>query len=41
MLKKLLNRLFDKLEYENEDLKQFDAGFTEELNKEIDSLFKD
>jgi len=37
----VLSRLFDKLEYENEDLKQFDAGFADELNKEIDSLFKD
>jgi hypothetical protein len=37
----VLNRLFNKLEYENEDLKQFDKGFADELNKEIDSLFKD
>jgi hypothetical protein len=32
--------LFNKLEYENEDLKQFDSGFADEPT-EIDSLFKD
>lgn len=37
----ILNRLFDKLEYENEELKEFDEEFTNELNKEIDALFSD
>jgi predicted regulator of Ras-like GTPase activity (Roadblock/LC7/MglB family) len=40
-LNTILNGLFDKLEYENEDLKEFDAEFADELNKEIDSLFQD
>ena len=37
----ILNGLFEKLEYENEDLNEFDEAFAEELNKEIDSLFQD
>ena len=37
----ILSRLFDKLEYENEDLKEFDEEFTQELTKEIDALFSD
>jgi len=37
----ILKRLFDKLEYENEDLKEFDEEFTQELAKEIDALFSD
>ena len=37
----ILPRLFDKLEYENEELKEFDEEFTDELNKEIDALFSD
>ena len=37
----ILNRLFEKLEYENEDLKEFDEEFTQELTKEIDALFSD
>ena len=37
----ILSRLFDKLEYENEDLKEFDKEFTQELTKEIDALFSD
>jgi predicted regulator of Ras-like GTPase activity (Roadblock/LC7/MglB family) len=40
-LNTILNRLFEKLEYENEDLKQFDEEFTQELTKEIDALFSD
>jgi len=40
-LNTVLNGLFEKLEYENEDLKEFDESFTDELNKEIDSLFQD
>jgi len=40
-LNTILNGLFDKLEYENEDLKEFDESFADELNKEIDSLFQD
>jgi predicted regulator of Ras-like GTPase activity (Roadblock/LC7/MglB family) len=40
-LNTVLTGLFDKLQYENEDLKEFDKEFTEELNKEIDSLFTD
>ena len=40
-LNTILLRLFDKLEYENEDLKEFDESFADELNKEIDSLFQD
>jgi len=40
-LNSILSRLFDKLEYENEDLKEFDEEFADELNKEIDSLFSD
>jgi len=37
----ILPRLFDKLEYENEELNEFDEEFTDELNKEIDALFSD
>ena len=40
-LSTVLSGLFDKLRYENEDLNEFDEEFTEELNKEIDSLFTD
>lgn len=40
-LNTILNRLFEKLEYENEDLKEFDEEFTNELTKEIDALFSD
>jgi len=40
-LNSVLTGLFDKLEYENEDLKEFDESFADELNKEIDSLFQD
>ena len=40
-LNTLLTRLFDKLEYENEELNEFDEEFTDELNKEIDALFSD
>lgn len=40
-LNTILSRLFDKLEYENEELKEFDEEFTDELNKEIDALFSD
>ena len=40
-LNTILHGLFDKLEYENEDLKEFDAEFADDLNKEIDSLFQD
>ena len=37
----VLHGLFDKLEYEKEELKELDAEFADELNKEIDSLFQD
>jgi predicted regulator of Ras-like GTPase activity (Roadblock/LC7/MglB family) len=40
-LNTVLNGLFDKLEYENEDLQEFDEEFADELNREIDSLFQD
>ena len=40
-LNTILSTLFDKLEYENEDLKEFDEEFAEELTKEIDALFSD
>ena len=40
-LNTILSTLFDKLEYENEDLNEFDEKFTDELSKEIDSLFSD
>jgi predicted regulator of Ras-like GTPase activity (Roadblock/LC7/MglB family) len=40
-LNTILPRLFDKLQYENEELKEFDEEFTDELNKEIDALFSD
>ncbi|MEE9268949.1 MAG: roadblock/LC7 domain-containing protein [Candidatus Krumholzibacteria bacterium] len=40
-LNTILTTLFDKLEYENEDLKEFNEEFTDELNKEIDALFSD
>jgi predicted regulator of Ras-like GTPase activity (Roadblock/LC7/MglB family) len=40
-LSTILKGLIDKLQYENEEMKEFDSEFTEELNKEIDSLFKD
>ena len=40
-LNAILPKLFDKLEYENEELKEFDEEFTDELNKEIDALFSD
>ena len=40
-LNSILNTLFDKLEYENEDLKEFDEEFADELTKEIDALFSD
>jgi predicted regulator of Ras-like GTPase activity (Roadblock/LC7/MglB family) len=40
-LNTILNRLFEKLEYENEDLKEFDEEFTQALTKEIDALFSD
>ena len=38
-LNTVLSGLFEKLQYENEDLKEFDEEFADELNKEIDSLF--
>jgi predicted regulator of Ras-like GTPase activity (Roadblock/LC7/MglB family) len=40
-LNTVLSGLFEKLQYENEDLKEFDEEFADELNKEIDSLFTD
>jgi predicted regulator of Ras-like GTPase activity (Roadblock/LC7/MglB family) len=40
-LNTVLSGLFDKLRYENEELSEFDKEFTEELNREIDSLFTD
>jgi predicted regulator of Ras-like GTPase activity (Roadblock/LC7/MglB family) len=40
-LNTVLTGLFEKLQYENEDLKEFDEEFADELNKEIDALFTD
>ena len=40
-LNTILTTLFDKLEYENEELNEFNEEFTDELNKEIDALFSD
>jgi len=40
-LNTVLNGIFEKLEYENEDLNEFDESFADELSKEIDSLFQD
>jgi predicted regulator of Ras-like GTPase activity (Roadblock/LC7/MglB family) len=40
-LSTILAGLFDKLTYENEEHKEFDEEFAEELNKEIDALFTD
>jgi predicted regulator of Ras-like GTPase activity (Roadblock/LC7/MglB family) len=37
----VINRLYDKLEYENEELKEFDEEFAAEAEVEIDSLFSD
>ncbi|HER43870.1 MAG: roadblock/LC7 domain-containing protein [Candidatus Krumholzibacteriota bacterium] len=37
----VLRRLFDKLEYENEELSEFDEEFAAEADLEIDSLFSD
>jgi predicted regulator of Ras-like GTPase activity (Roadblock/LC7/MglB family) len=38
-LSTILTGLFDKLQYENEEVKEFDQDFADELSKEIDSLF--
>jgi len=40
-LSTILSGLFDKLKYENEEMKEFDQEFADELSKEIDSLFQD
>ncbi len=40
-LNTVLSSVYEKLEYENEELKEFDEEFTDELNKEIDALFSD
>jgi predicted regulator of Ras-like GTPase activity (Roadblock/LC7/MglB family) len=37
----VITRLYDKLEYENEELKEFDEEFAAEAEVEIDSLFSD
>ncbi len=37
----VINRLYDKLEYENEDYSEFDEEFAAEAELEIDSLFSD
>lgn len=37
----VLRRLYDKLEYENEELNEFDEEFAAEAELEIDSLFTD
>lgn len=37
----VINRLYDKLEYENEEYSEFDKEFTAEAELEIDSLFSD
>ena len=40
-LSTVISRLYDKLEYENEELKEFDEEFAAEAEVEIDSLFSD
>ena len=37
----VIRRLYDKLEYENEELTEFDEEFAAEAELEIDSLFSD
>ena len=37
----VLEKLFEKLEYRNEEYDQFDDNFTEEVEAEIDNLFAD
>ncbi|UCF05992.1 MAG: roadblock/LC7 domain-containing protein [bacterium] len=37
----VIRRLYDKLEYENEEMTEFDEEFTVEAELEIDSLFSD
>ncbi len=37
----VIRRLYDKLEYENEELTEFDEEFASEAEFEIDSLFSD
>ncbi len=37
----VIRRLYDKLEYENEELSEFDEEFAAEAELEIDSLFSD
>lgn len=40
-LEAVLKRLFGKLQYENEELKEFNEEFVEQAEVEIDSLFTD
>ncbi len=40
-LSTVIRRLMDKLEYENEEMKEFDEEFAVEAELEIDSLFTD
>ena len=37
----VIEKLFEKLEYRNEEYDQFDDNFTEEVEAEIDNLFAD
>ena len=37
----IINQLFDKLQYRNEEYDTFDETFTQEVENEIDSLFAD
>ncbi len=40
-LETVIRQLYDKLEYENEELKEFDEEFATEAELEIDTLFSD
>jgi predicted regulator of Ras-like GTPase activity (Roadblock/LC7/MglB family) len=40
-LETVIRQLYDKLEYENEELKEFDEEFAAEAELEIDTLFSD
>ena len=40
-LETVIRQLYEKLEYENEELTEFDEEFTNEAELEIDSLFSD
>jgi predicted regulator of Ras-like GTPase activity (Roadblock/LC7/MglB family) len=40
-LNSVLRRLFEKLEYQNEEYSEFDEDFATQVDQEIDSLFSD